>query len=158
MKHLWKYFEEYLCALALIVMSIVTFVNVFSRKVDWINLSFTQELVTTLFVWVCCLAAASAFKSDSHMGFAYLTDKLTGGARSLHKWLRTLIISVNYVIWFFYGCGMVFRQAHYNMHTGVLEMPIWMIGIAIPLSAVLSLIRLWTYSITEKKIDLEEDL
>lgn len=48
--------------------------NVFSRKISWFNMSFTQELVTTMFVRVC-LAAASVFKTDSHMGFNYLTDK-----------------------------------------------------------------------------------
>ena len=73
MRHFWKYFEEYLCSIALIIMALITFMNVFSRKITWFNMSFTQELVTTMFVWVCCLAAAAAFKTNSHMGFAYLT-------------------------------------------------------------------------------------
>mgnify|MGYP000204096737 CR=1 FL=1 len=157
LKQIWNHFEEYLCAVALIVMSLVTFINVFSRKVDFINLSFTQELVTALFVWVCCLAAASAFKSDSHMGFAYLTDKLTGNMKKLHKWVRVILITVNFVIWFVYGCDMVWRQAHYHMQTGVLEMPIWMIGIAIPVSAVLSILRLWQCSICGKQNDIEQE-
>lgn len=146
MKKFWDNFEEYLCALALVIMALVTFINVFSRKVSFINLSFTQELVTTMFVWVCCLAAASAFKTDSHMGFAYITDKLTGNIKKIHTLLRSSLITINYIIWLIYGIDIVYRQAHYHMLTGVLEMPIWMIGIAIPLSAVLSVIRLWQYT------------
>lgn len=157
LKHIWKYFEEYLCAIALVIMALVTFINVFSRKVEFINLSFTQELVTALFVWVCCLAAASAFKSDSHMGFSYLTDKLTGGIKKLHTYVRAVLITTNFVSWFVYGCGMVWRQAHYNMLTGVLEMPIWMIGIAIPVSAVLSILRLWQCTFFGKQQDLEQE-
>ena len=151
MKHFWNYFEEYLCSIALVIMSVVTFVNVFSRKVSFINLSFTQELVTTMFVWVCCLAAAAAFKTDSHMGFSYLTDKLTGKARNIQRYTRVTLITANYLIWLIWGIDMVYRQAHYHMLTGVLEMPIWMIGIAIPLSAVLSIFRLWQYTYREER-------
>lgn len=151
MKHFWNYFEEYLCSIALVIMSVVTFINVFSRKVSFINLSFTQELVTTMFVWVCCLAAAAAFKTDSHMGFSYLTDKLTGKARNIQRYTRVTLITANYLIWLIWGIDMVYRQAHYHMLTGVLEMPIWMIGIAIPLSAVLSIFRLWQYAYREER-------
>lgn len=151
MKKFWNNFEEYLCCIALVIMAVVTFINVFSRKVSFINLSFTQELVTTMFVWVCCLAAAAAFKTDSHMGFSYFTDKLTGGIKKLHTSIRCLLITVNYIIWFIYGCEMVYRQAHYHMLTGVLQLPIWLIGLAIPLSAVLSVIRLWQFTLSDKK-------
>ena len=63
----WENLEEYLCSIALIIMTLVTFMNVFSRKITWFNMSWTQELVTTMFVWVCCLASASVFKTNSHM-------------------------------------------------------------------------------------------
>lgn len=151
MSHFWKYFEEYLCSIALIIMALITFMNVFSRKITWFNMSFTQELVTTMFVWVCCLAAAMAFKTNSHMGFSYLTDKLTGGTKKIHTYLRASLITINYAIWLIWGIDMVMRQFRYHMLTGVLEMPIWLIGIAIPLSAVLSILRLWQYTLADKK-------
>lgn len=46
----WENLEEYLCSIALIIMTLVTFMNVFSRKITWFNMSWTQELVTTMFV------------------------------------------------------------------------------------------------------------
>ena len=99
LKDFWENFEEYLCSAALLVMTFVTFMNVFSRKITWFNMSFTQELVTTMFVWVCCLAAASVFKTDSHMGFNYLTDKFTGTGRKVYRICRLLLCSANYGIW-----------------------------------------------------------
>lgn len=152
-KRLWNNFEDVACACALIIMCVVTFINVFSRKVTWLNLSFTQELVTTMFVWVCCLAAASAFKTDSHMGFAYFTNKLKGKARCMHRNVRMGLCIINYLIWLYYGVEMVYRQYHYGLLTGVLEMPSWLIGVAIPLSAVLSIIRLVQH---ERAIGKEE--
>lgn len=156
MKHVYESFEEYLCGIALVVMTLVTFINVFSRKVSFINLSFTQELVTSLFVWVCCLAAAAAFKTDSHMGFSYLTDKLTGAPKRIHALVRCVLITANYAVWLIYGIGMVMRQYHYHMHTGVLELPIWIIGLAIPVSAVLSIVRLWQCHLNGGKPQIQE--
>ena len=98
LREIWDNFEEYVCAIALVIMAVVTFVNVFSRKVTWFNMSFSQELVTTMFVWVCCLAAASAFKTDSHMGFAFLTDKLRGRARTIHAYARMTVCIANYLM------------------------------------------------------------
>lgn len=148
----WNHFEECLCSIALVVMALVTFMNVFSRKITWFNMSFSQELVTTMFVWVCALAAASAFKTDSHMGFAYLTDKLTGPARMIHSRLRLFICCLNYVIWIIWGTIMVYRQYKYGLLTGVLEMPSWLIGLAIPLSAVFSIVRM-----IQREITLSQD-
>lgn len=151
LKDFFENFEEYLCSIALVIMSVVTFMNVFSRKVTWFNMSFSQELVTTMFVWVCCLAAASAFKTDSHMGFAYITDKFRGNKRVMHTWFRLLICCLNYGIWIFWGTIMVYRQYKYGLLTGVLEMPSWLIGLAIPLSAVCSIIRMVQHEINLSK-------
>ena len=142
LRELWDNFEEYICAIALVIMALVTFMNVFSRKITWFNMSFSQELVTTMFVWVCCLAAASAFKTDSHMGFAYLTDKFKGKARTVHSIFRIIVCCINYIIWIIWGTIMVYRQYKYGLLTGVLEMPSWLIGLAIPLSAVFSIVRM----------------
>ena len=147
LKDFWENFEEYLCSAALLVMTFVTFMNVFSRKITWFNMSFTQELVTTMFVWVCCLAAASVFKTDSHMGFNYLTDKFTGTKRKVYRICRLLLCSANYGIWIIWGAQMVYRQYHYHLLTGVLEMPQCTIVIAIPLSAVFSIARMVQYEI-----------
>ncbi|MDF2804393.1 MAG: hypothetical protein K0S61_4298 [Anaerocolumna sp.] len=151
LKEFWNNFEEYLCSIALIIMTVVTFMNVFSRKIVWFNMSFSQELVTTMFVWVCCLAAASAFKADSHMGFAYLTDKFKGIHKKMHIVFRIAACYANYMIWIILGTVMVYRQFKYGLLTGVLKMPSWLIGLAIPLSGILSIIRIWQYEVTKVK-------
>ena len=151
LREIWDNFEEYICAIALVIMAVVTFVNVFSRKVTWFTMSFSQELVTTMFVWVCCLAAASAFKTDSHMGFAFLTDKLRGRARTIHAYARMIVCIANYVIWIIWGAIMVYRQYKYGLLTGVLEMPSWLIGLAIPLSGIFSIIRIIQYEMKHRK-------
>ncbi|CAK7048686.1 MAG: hypothetical protein DELT_00942 [Desulfovibrio sp.] len=145
MKKFIDHFEEYMCAIGLVVMTIFTFLGVISRKLPQVNLSWTMELVTTMFVWVCALASAAAFKTNSHMGFGYLTDKLKGNAATFHKWLRIGIIFANYAIWIFYGSRMVMGQIKSGLVTPVMATPGWLIGLAIPLSAVLTLVRILQY-------------
>ena len=98
-----------------------------------------------MFVWVCCLAAASAFRTNSHMGFEYLAGKLKGKAKLIHKIIRIVIIVITYLVWIVYGTRMVIGQIQTNVLTAVMQLPGWMIGIAIPLSGVLSIIRLLQY-------------
>lgn len=147
MKKFLDNFEENMCAVGLVIMTIFTFIGVISRKLPQVNLSWTMELVTTMFVWVCCLASVAAFKTDSHMGFAYLTDKFKGVPRLLHKWARVAIIFLNYGLWIFYGSRMVLGQIKSGLVTPVLSTPGWLIGLAIPLSAVLSIIRILQYEL-----------
>jgi TRAP-type C4-dicarboxylate transport system permease small subunit len=142
MKKFLDYFEEYVCALGLVVMTLLTFLGVLSRKLPQVNLSWTMELVTTLFVWVCALAAAAAFKTNSHMGFGYLTDRLGGKAKLAHKILRIIVIFANYAIWIWFGSQMVMGQLSKGLVTPVMATPGWLIGLAVPFSAVLSIIRI----------------
>lgn len=142
MKKFLDHFEEYMCAAGLVTMTLFTFLGVISRKLPQVNLSWTMELVTTMFVWVCALAAAAAFKTNSHMGFAYLTDKLGGKAKLAHRALRIVIIFANYGIWIVYGSRMVMSQIESGLVTPVMATPGWLIGLAVPFSAILSVIRI----------------
>ena len=92
--------------------------------------------------------AASAFKTDSHMGFNYLTDKFTGTKRKVYRICRLLLCSAQLWNLDYMGEHRWFTgQYHYHLLTGVLEMPQWTIGIAIPLSAVFSIARMVQYEI-----------
>jgi TRAP-type C4-dicarboxylate transport system permease small subunit len=142
MKKFLDYFEEYVCAFGLVVMSLLTFLGVLSRKLPQVNLSWTMEMVTTIFVWVCALATAAAFKTNSHMGFSYLTDKLSGKMRLAHKILRIIVICANYSIWIWFGSQMVMGQFNKGLVTPVMATPGWLIGLAVPFSAVLTIIRI----------------
>ena len=68
----------------------------------------------------------------------------------IHKILRLIIIIVTYGIWIVYGTKMVMGQIQTGMLTAVLQMPGWMIGIAVPISGVLSIIRLCQYEFSKE--------
>ncbi len=147
MKKFIDNFEEYMCAIGLVIMTIFTFLGVISRKLPQVNLSWTMELVTTMFVWVCALASSAAFKSNSHMGFSFLTDKLKGVPQLIYKWLRVVIIFANYALWIVYGSRMVIGQISSGLVTPVMATPGWLIGLAVPFSAILTVVRILQYEL-----------
>ncbi len=156
MKKFFDNFEEYVCAAGLCLMTFFTFLGVISRKLPQVNLSWTMELVTTIFVWVCTLAAAAVFKENAHMGFSYLTDKLKFIPKQIHRWLRIVILLSNYAVWIIYGVRMVAGQIHSGLVTPVMSTPGWLIGIAIPFSAVLTCTRLLQYESGYKFTKIKE--
>ncbi len=145
MKKILDNFEEYVCTLGLCLMAIFTFLGVISRKLPQVNLSWSMELVTTIFVWVCTLAAAAVFKQNSHMGFSYLTDKLSFLPKKIHRWLRLAILFAYYAVWLTYGSRMVAGQIHSGLVTPVMSTPGWLIGLSIPFSGALTCVRLLQY-------------
>lgn len=145
MKKFVDNFEEYVCAVGLTVMTIFTFLGVLSRKLPQVNLSWTMELVTTMFVWVCALAAATVFKTNSHMGFSYIADRTTGWVKTMHKWLRIAILFGYFAIWLIYGGRLAFIEYEHHLVTPVMGTPGWLIGLAIPLAGVLAIIRILQY-------------
>ena len=62
-----------------------------------------------------------------------------------------IVCIANYVIWIIWGAIMVYRQYKYGLLTGVLEMPSWLIGLAIPLSGIFSIIRIIQYEMKHRK-------
>ncbi len=150
MKKLLDNIEEYLCSIGLVLMTIFTFLGVISRKLPQVNLSWTMELVTTIFVWVCSLAAAAVFKHNAHMGFSYLTDKLKGIPKNVHRVIRVCILVINFLIWIIYGFRMVAGQLKSGLVTPVMSTPGWLIGIAIPVAGLLTCIRLVQYELGYK--------
>ncbi len=145
MRKLLDNFEEYVCAFGLVVMTVFTFLGVISRKLPQVNLSWTMELVTTMFVWVCALAGAAVFKTNSHMGFGYLTQMLPGRAKQIHRWLRIAVLILYYSIWICYGGRMALTQFERGLVTPVMSTPGWLIGVAVPLSGVLAILRILQY-------------
>ena len=64
--------EDYVCIITLIVMLLLTFANVLSRFVLHFSLSFTEEIVTGLFVIASLSGTSVAVRNRSHLGLDFV--------------------------------------------------------------------------------------
>ncbi|WP_319560052.1 TRAP transporter small permease [Marispirochaeta sp.] len=68
---------EWVSLLAFAALIVLTVIQVLSRYVLKMPVTFTEEMGRFLFIWVSLLGAALVMKNDSHMRLDILKDKLS---------------------------------------------------------------------------------
>jgi len=133
--------EEDLIALALALMTVVTFANVVDRKLLHTGLAFAEELTVALFVWASLLGAAVATRRGAHLGFAYLVDRLPRGGRVAAEALAGVAALLVFGLLAWFGVGWVAVQYRYGATTPAMGWPAWVFGLAIPVGAAAVVLR-----------------
>jgi C4-dicarboxylate transporter DctQ subunit len=136
----WDNLEEAaLCAL-LVAMVLITFVTVVTRYVLDLPLSYIDQLVPNLFVWVTFLGAAAAMKRRAHLGLSVLYEAFPRSARAV----LDVSVLVGNVAFFaataWYGARVVALQIENHLTTS-LGYPTWIVGIAVPVGSILLAVR-----------------
>lgn len=135
--------EEWLVILMMIAICVLTFGNVLSRHLFKSSFSFTEEITTNLFAYIIFIGAALLARESGHLGFALITDLLP---RKVQNWILILIgllTTFFFIVLFKYGTDMVLSQYQYKQLTPALGLPEWMMGLSVPLGALLCLIGFW---------------
>ena len=134
--------EEWIAAVLIIVMVLMVTVQVASRYVFHVSLSHTEELVRYLFVWATFIGAAGAVSSKRHLS---ISSGIPGLPRVAQKMIRvtvTLGALLFAGILFLYGARIVFLQWETGQKTAALGMPMWIIGLVVPVGALLIIMRI----------------
>ena len=76
-----KNFEEFIAAILLCIATGLVLVNVFMRYFLHTGLFWTEEVVTTCFVWAIFIGAAGAFRTGAQLGIDLLVSKLPAAPR-----------------------------------------------------------------------------
>jgi TRAP-type C4-dicarboxylate transport system permease small subunit len=155
---IWVRLEEWILAILMSIICLLTFANVLSRYIFTVSFSFTEELTTNLFAFVIFIGAALLARENGHLGFALLTDFLPRKMHAAALVLVGCLTTVFFAILLWYGLEMVMQQYEYGQRTPAMGMPEWMMGLSVPLGAALCMIRFWEgYLVEIKKCWREED-
>lgn len=134
--------EEWIIGSALMVMVMFVAAQVTSRYVLHASLSFSEEVVRYLFVWISFIGAAAALTRGSHLAITGVSPLFPTRVRRLLRFVRGAGACVFTALVFFHGVRVVLLQARTGQATAALGMPMWLIGLAVPLGALLLVIRL----------------
>ncbi|RGD64948.1 hypothetical protein DXA98_07750 [Lachnospiraceae bacterium OF09-6] len=66
------YLEEGLIVAGLLFMTVMNFANVISRYFLHKSISYTEEVVVIVFVWVTMLGISAGYKRNAHLGMSLL--------------------------------------------------------------------------------------
>ena len=139
--------ENNIIGYGLLIMTVITFVNVISRKFLHLSLSFTEEITTILFIFISLLGAAVAAKRGSHLGLTVFTDFIPAKYQkyvSLITWLAATFFCFYLVR---YGLAMVRSEYIFKIKTPALGWPEWIFGLSIPIGGLFIFIRFTQFTI-----------
>lgn len=146
---MWDNLEEYVTVTGLVIMTVITFANVLSRYFLHASLAYTEELVTNLFVWTTLFGSAIAARRGAHLGLSLFTDMLPRGAQR-HLLLATFLVTAAlYLFICWYGIEMVMSQQAMGQISPALNIPEWVLGLAVPFGCVLVAVRFVQYGVVQ---------
>lgn len=140
LRRAWDNLEEALLCLLLSVMVLITFVTVVTRYLFDLPLSYIDQLVPNLFVWVTFLGSSAAAKRHAHLGLSALYDEMPARLRRGVDVAVLLVTSAFFAVTAWYGVRIVLLQMENKMMAS-LGYPSWLIGLAVPAGSVLFVLR-----------------
>lgn len=133
--------EERICAVTLVIMLVLTFVNVLSRYFFHYSISFTEEITTNLFVLVSTMGAAVAVKRGSHLGLSLISDSLPSKSKAILAGITNILSGIFGIVLLYTGSQMVYNQKIINARSISLQWPTWIYGLALPVGTFFIVFR-----------------
>lgn len=159
-KKLMDFLSDIECDIASVfvfIMMVIVFVNAMARYIAGLDAAWSYEIVTSSFVLVSMFAAANVFKDDGHIGFEYIVERTHGRVRLVLDWIRNILCTIFFAIMIIYGFEMVASKIQIGLRSAVLLMPSWIIGLMIPLSGILCVIRYYQGYFKKRKAEKEKE-
>ncbi|MCC3300637.1 TRAP transporter small permease [Arthrobacter sp. zg-Y895] len=129
-------------------ITLLAFANVVSRYALHASLSWSNELVVGLAVYLIMIGTSAAIRMNAHPAFTVLQDI----ARPI--WRKIVVIAIAaamftfLAIFLWLGWDMVTSQFERGRATPALGLPQWLLSLALPLGAVLSMVRVVQMAVT----------
>ena len=133
--------EATFVTLAMAGASVLLFVNVILRYVFLSALSWAEEVTMYLIVWLVFVGGSVTLRMFGHISIDLLPLALSpAGARRLRIFVGAAMV-VFFAAFFFYSGEHTLRVMRTGQLTPVLEAPMWLTYLAMPVGSVLMGIR-----------------
>jgi C4-dicarboxylate transporter DctQ subunit len=109
--------------------------------VHWIDLSWAQELCIYMFVWMAKFGAAYGVRTGIHVGVDVLVNKLPESYRRKTVLLSLAAGAIFTAIIGTLGASLVWALSHTSQSSADLELPMWIVYLAIPCGSYLMCFR-----------------
>ncbi|WP_251317944.1 TRAP transporter small permease [Flintibacter muris] len=127
------YPNDRLAALIFAVMLFITFMNVVSRYVLRLGISWSEEVVAHLAVLLSGLGASQAVRNESHYDIPLLEGLVSPRVSRCFK-VFSAVLNMLFCIYMTYaGITMVQQQFKLGKVTTMLRWPEWVWGLAVPI-------------------------
>jgi C4-dicarboxylate transporter DctQ subunit len=145
--------EEWLIATLMAAATVIIFVAVVHRYAsgmpipgvqDWlitINMSWAQEVCIYMFVWMAKFGAAYGVRTGIHVGVDVLINRMKGRTRAGFVLFGLFAGALFTGIVGTLGATFVWEMGHTDQVSADLEMPMWIVYLAVPCGSYLMCFR-----------------
>lgn len=123
--------------------------------IAYVRLTWAQELCIFMVVWMAKFGAAYGVRTGIHVGVDILVERLTGEAKRVLIVAGLLAGALFTAIIGTLGAHLVWHIASTGQTSAVLELPMWMVYLAVPLGSYLMCYRFlevaWTFWTTGQR-------
>ena len=137
----------YACIVFGMAMTVSTLTGILFRYVMTNPLPRTEELARYTMIWMGLLAVSMGVKRETHLGLTLIVDMFPAVVRTALKGGTRVLIGIFLFVLMIYGYKMAMNGIHQTMPA--LRLPMICVLIAVPISALTSLIQLLLISIID---------
>ncbi|SFM53174.1 TRAP transporter small permease [Thermodesulforhabdus norvegica] len=158
MRKFFGQIEEVFCALLLLIMAVVAFLNVCVRYFTNYSFAFTEEIEVAGLVYLTLFGAAAAFKRGLHLGIAFVkrrfSPKIQAGLTVFAAVLSLgLFLTIAY-----YSIIQIKDERLLGTTSEALQIPQWIYTMAIPIGIFFITVRILEYTWDSVKEGFRKDL
>lgn len=130
---------EYLAGLATAAMVISVLIQIVSRLIGR-PVAWTEEGTRFVFIWVIFLGIAAGFRRGESARVTYFLEKMPRFMRRAAPYIYALTTIGFFLLMVVTGTDLVMQQIRTHEMGSALMIPMWLIGLSVPVSGVLGVL------------------
>jgi C4-dicarboxylate transporter, DctQ subunit len=132
---------DFVATASTFVMVVTVAIQILGRWLDT-ALPWTEEVTRFAFIWLVYLGVGIGFRQAESARVTFLVSLLPAGGRYLTSLLYIVLCGGFFVLMLFAGIDVVRQQLLMTEMASTMDLPMWLIGISVPVSAVIGLLGL----------------
>ena len=124
--------EEFLAALAMALICLITFANVLVRYFTDESFAFTEEFSVFLMVVLTFVGASAAFAKNSHIRMTFIAEKLPARIASHVELVVMFVAALLFAIIVWYGTRLLLDDWKFETTSPGIGIPQWIYTLWLP--------------------------
>lgn len=140
---IFKYINKasnFLAGLIAVTLFLVVIIQIFGRLIGN-SAPWTEEMTRYIFIWMIFLGIGIGFREAESARVTFVLNLMSDSLKNIWRWIYSIGTIGFFIFMFVYGIDLVLQQINMNETSSVLLLPMWIIGISIPISALLGIIN-----------------
>ena len=134
--------EEFVAAMAMALICVITFANVVVRYFTDESFAFTEEFSVFLMVVLAFVGASAAFAGNSHIRVTFFVERMSARAAYLAEIAVTAVGLALFALIGGYGVRLVLDDVRFETTSPGIGVPQWIYSVWLPVPSAVIVLRL----------------